>query len=179
MNKPGGQFHLNTPTELSSRIHERRLPRLVLLRRLSQLCPLPQRIQGQVRQRSIHQSACAMAVVLHKSSISHITQPNRSRGLSSHISSAAHAEALVMLEVDKDWFSDGFMTTSEQITLVIIPIEEMAPRYRDEMPTAHFNPVGVPNLFLSPILEAPGLTVPSRLFSIPSEFLHSANATSW
>lgn len=55
------------------------------------------------------------------------------------------------------------MKPGEQITLVLIPIEEMAPRYRDEMSTSHFNPVGVPNLFVSPILKAPELTVPSKL----------------
>ncbi|KAF2831281.1 amidase signature enzyme [Ophiobolus disseminans] len=80
--------------------------------------------------------------------------------LSSHISASSHAEAMLKVEVCKTWFEEVITKPSKQNTLVFIPIEEIAPRYRDEMPTAHFNPVGVPNLFLSPILKAPELTVP-------------------
>jgi hypothetical protein len=85
-----------------------------------------------------------------------------SRELSSHITSEAHAEAMVRLEVYKDWFDEVVMKLGKQTALVLIPIEEISPRYRDEAPATHFNPVGVPNLFLSPILKAPELTVPSK-----------------
>jgi len=88
------------------------------------------------------------------------------RDLSSHITPNSHAEALKRLEVYKHWFDDVVMKPGKQITLVLIPIEEIAPRYRDKMPTGHFNPVGVPNLFLSPILKAPELTVPSMYLSL-------------
>ena len=44
-------------------------------------------------------------------------------------------------------------------TIVVLPIENMTPRYRDEART-HFVPEGVPNLFLSPILGAPEVVVP-------------------
>lgn len=84
------------------------------------------------------------------------------RELSSHITPEAHAKAMVRLEVYKDWFDEVVMKLDKQMTLILIPIEEISPRYRDEAPATHFNPVGVPNLFLSPILKSPELTVPSK-----------------
>jgi hypothetical protein len=86
-----------------------------------------------------------------------------SRELASHITTSAHEEALHRLEVYKEWFTSTILQPAERNTLILIPIEEISPRYRDEMPTHHFDPVGVPNLFLSPILGAPELTVPSTL----------------
>ncbi|KAJ8110763.1 hypothetical protein OPT61_g6474 [Boeremia exigua] len=89
--------------------------------------------------------------------------------LSSHITVEAHAEAMHRLEVYKNWFNEFIMGLRNETTLVLIPIEKIAPRYRDEMPTSHFNPVGVPNLFLSPILKAPELTVPIGEMSFNSK----------
>jgi hypothetical protein len=83
------------------------------------------------------------------------------RELSSRITAEAHAEAMHRLEVYKAWFDEVITKLGNARMLVLIPIEKMAPRYRDEMPTSHFNPVGVPNLFFSPILKAPELTEPS------------------
>ncbi|KAF2690062.1 hypothetical protein K458DRAFT_383194 [Lentithecium fluviatile CBS 122367] len=82
--------------------------------------------------------------------------------LSSKISKEASTEASKRLEVHKEWFLDVVMHTDQRNTLVLIPIEETSARYRNELPSKHFNPVGIPNLFLSPILEAPELTVPSE-----------------
>lgn len=52
------------------------------------------------------------------------------------------------------------MKSDQCNTIFVLPIKDMSPRYRDELPTKHFNPVGVPNLFLAPILKAPELTLP-------------------
>jgi Asp-tRNA(Asn)/Glu-tRNA(Gln) amidotransferase A subunit family amidase len=82
------------------------------------------------------------------------------RELSSHITKEANSEASKRLEVYKNWFLNVVMKFHFQTALVIIPIEEISPRYRDEVPKSHFNPIGVPNLFLSPILGAPELTIP-------------------
>ncbi|KAH8780104.1 amidase signature domain-containing protein [Diaporthe sp. PMI_573] len=68
--------------------------------------------------------------------------------------------AVDKLETYKEWFLDVAMKRGKRDTLVLIPIENISPRYRDDPPLAHFNPVGVPNLFLSPILGAPELTIP-------------------
>lgn len=52
------------------------------------------------------------------------------------------------------------MEQGKKFTLVILPIENMSPRYRDEARTS-FNPVGVPMLFLSPITGGPEFVVPA------------------
>ncbi|KAF2205659.1 amidase signature enzyme [Delitschia confertaspora ATCC 74209] len=80
--------------------------------------------------------------------------------LSSHITKEANSRALERLDIFRDWFNKVIMKTGIRNAIVIIPIEEISPRYRDEMSRKHFNPVGVPNLFLSPILGAPELTIP-------------------
>lgn len=63
-------------------------------------------------------------------------------------------EAVVRLEVDRDWFSQEVMQADTRLTVVIIPIENISPRYRDNA-TNRFWPTGVPMLFLSPILGGP------------------------
>lgn len=64
------------------------------------------------------------------------------------------------LAVYKEWFSKEVMKVGENRTIVILPIENISPRYRDDA-TTNFNPIGVPMLFLSPILGGPELVVPS------------------
>lgn len=68
--------------------------------------------------------------------------------------------ALKRLDVYKQWFLQEVMKTKEQNTLIIIPIEEISPRYRDEQVSSRSSPVGIPMLFLSPTLGAPELTIP-------------------
>jgi Asp-tRNA(Asn)/Glu-tRNA(Gln) amidotransferase A subunit family amidase len=51
------------------------------------------------------------------------------------------------------------MEVERKMGLVLLPIENISPRYRDEAIT-RFNPVGVPMLFLSPILGGPECTAP-------------------
>ena len=38
------------------------------------------------------------------------------------------------LEVYRKWFTDNVMKEAIYDTLIVIPIEEMSPRYRDEAP---------------------------------------------
>ena len=52
------------------------------------------------------------------------------------------------------------MEIEDKTTLVLLPIETISPRYRDEA-TTHFNLVGVPMLFLSTILGGPEFVVPA------------------
>ncbi|KAG6366059.1 hypothetical protein INS49_000235 [Diaporthe citri] len=80
--------------------------------------------------------------------------------MSSKITRAERDVAVKKLDIYKDWFLDVVMQRGKRDTLVLIPIENIAPRYRDYPPLPPFNPVGVPNLFLSPILGAPELTIP-------------------
>ena len=79
--------------------------------------------------------------------------------LSSTISLQARNEAIDRLELYREWFSKTILRPDTHRTLIIIPIENMSPRYRDEA-VSNFVPVGVPMLFLSPILKAPELTIP-------------------
>jgi hypothetical protein len=85
--------------------------------------------------------------------------------LSSPITPEAHVEALKRIEVDKEWYEYTVMNIGKQKTVVLIPVKKIAPRYRDEMPAKHFNPLAIPNLFLSRILKAPELTLPSKYMS--------------
>lgn len=80
--------------------------------------------------------------------------------LSSKITQEERNEACKRLDVYKKWFLEQVAKEHETDAIVIIPIEEISPRYRDDPPLKPFNPVGVPNLFLSPILGGPELTIP-------------------
>lgn len=42
--------------------------------------------------------------------------------------------AVERLDVYKDWFLDVVMKQGERDTLVLIPIENISPRYRDDPP---------------------------------------------
>ena len=79
--------------------------------------------------------------------------------LASKITIAERNEAIHRLAVFKDWFTKHISEPTTHRTIVVLPIENMSPRYRDEART-HFVPEGVPNLFLSPILGAPEVVVP-------------------
>jgi hypothetical protein len=50
------------------------------------------------------------------------------RELPSHITSEAHAEAIIRIEVYKSWLDAVVMKLGKQTTLVLIPIEEIFPR---------------------------------------------------
>ena len=52
------------------------------------------------------------------------------------------------------------MEVGRRRAIVVLPIENMGPRYRDEA-TTHFVPEGVPMLFLSPITGGPECVVPA------------------
>jgi Asp-tRNA(Asn)/Glu-tRNA(Gln) amidotransferase A subunit family amidase len=80
--------------------------------------------------------------------------------LSDKITRGERDEAVRRLAVFKAWFADEVMQEGRQMTLVVLPIENMSPRHRDQATTS-FNPVGVPMLFLSPIIGGPELVVPA------------------
>ena len=80
-------------------------------------------------------------------------------------------EAVARLEVYRDWFSQEVMQADTHLTVVIIPIENISPRYRDDA-TSRFWPTGVPMLFLSPILGGPELTVPIGQVPFDSKVTH-------
>ncbi|KAK5096304.1 hypothetical protein LTR70_003057 [Exophiala xenobiotica] len=59
------------------------------------------------------------------------------------------------------WLSSHVLTGTHSNTLVILPIEDMKPRYRDQQPDFRRPPQdGISYLGLAPVLKAPLLTVP-------------------
>lgn len=56
------------------------------------------------------------------------------RELSSKITQKQRDVAVSKLDVYKEWFLDVVMKQGERDTLVLIPIENISPRYRDDPP---------------------------------------------
>ena len=81
------------------------------------------------------------------------------RNLSATITRDERDEAVRRLAIFKKWFAHEVMEEGQKTTLVVLPIENISPRYRDEATTS-FKPVGVPMLFLSSISGGPELVVP-------------------
>ena len=101
------------------------------------------------------------------------------REAAKNITKAERDEAIHRLLVYRAWFLTHFINANSRNILVVLPIENISPRYRDEPPAyasfkyikKNFNansvicrpfiaPTGVTTLMLSPILEAPELVVP-------------------
>ena len=82
-----------------------------------------------------------------------------SRNLSASITQSQRDEAVSRLDIYKSWFLSNIMELGHKRTYIIIPIENVSPRYRDEA-TTHFDPRGIPMLFLSPVLGVPETTFP-------------------
>ena len=93
------------------------------------------------------------------------------RNLGSQITSGQHAEIMHRLSVFKQWFFRQYNFGPLSHNLMAIHIDTVKPRYRDEHP-GNSNPE-VPGLratYLSAILEAPELAIPSKRFP-PLPFL--------
>jgi hypothetical protein len=66
-------------------------------------------------------------------------------------------------DVYKNWFIRHILRTENTRTIVVLPIEELEPRYRDVPPVPPIEaPKGVGVLYLSSILGAPEIVVPGR-----------------
>ncbi|RMZ90247.1 hypothetical protein DV736_g2527, partial [Chaetothyriales sp. CBS 134916] len=76
-------------------------------------------------------------------------------------------EAVERLLVFRGWFAKHIMEIGEKNTIVVHPIENITPRYRDEART-HFVPEGIPMLFLSPIIGGPECVIPIAQVSYAS-----------
>lgn len=70
-------------------------------------------------------------------------------------------------EVFGEWFKKLVMYVGRENTLVMLPIEELKPRYRDAQVAPPYvpPPVGLNLLFMSPMLRAPEIVIPGK-FSI-------------
>ncbi|KAL8731036.1 MAG: hypothetical protein Q9166_003687 [cf. Caloplaca sp. 2 TL-2023] len=81
------------------------------------------------------------------------------RDLSAGITKEARDMAVEKLQVYRKWFCSKVMQTEKRNAIVVLPIENLTPRYRDEA-RSRFDPIGVPMLFLSPIIRGPEFTIP-------------------
>lgn len=76
------------------------------------------------------------------------------------ISDAQHSEASGRMDVYRQWLLDNIFHCNEQETFVILPISDVQPNYRDELSPSPEDQSALDQLFLSPILGAPGISVP-------------------
>lgn len=85
------------------------------------------------------------------------------RSLGSEVTMEQHLEMMNRLSVFKDWFTDRYMVNGTHHNVIALHIDTVKARYRDEYP-GNSNPE-VPGLratYLSVILEAPELAIPSE-----------------
>jgi hypothetical protein len=95
----------------------------------------------------------------------HISYPNLTldRSLGREITVEQHQEILSRFSVFKNWFLDHYQLNGSHNRVFALHIDTVLPRYRDQYP-GNSNPE-VPGLratYLSAILEAPELAVPSK-----------------
>ncbi|KAI1127063.1 amidase signature domain-containing protein [Nemania abortiva] len=77
------------------------------------------------------------------------------------ISEEERDKAFAKIEVYKEWLTETIFTGTGSNALVIMPLESMTPRYRDEVPTFRRPPQdGITALTLAPTMSAPVLSVP-------------------
>ncbi|KAL8940786.1 MAG: hypothetical protein Q9211_002108 [Gyalolechia sp. 1 TL-2023] len=69
-------------------------------------------------------------------------------------------DAIERLKIFRGWFLDKVMRVEHYTSFMVFPIEEMAPRYRDEPPPPPTMPKGIGMLDIAPTLGAPELVIP-------------------
>ncbi|KAI1425310.1 amidase signature domain-containing protein [Xylaria sp. FL1777] len=92
----------------------------------------------------------------------YVSPPNqRMWSYAKSISQEKRDRDFAKIEVFRQWLTQTVFTGKCSNALVIMPLESMAPRYRDELPTFRRPPQdGIDALALGPVMNAPVLTVP-------------------
>lgn len=80
------------------------------------------------------------------------------------VTSAEHEEINRRFSVFRQWFLDRFMSSDgNETVLIVLPIDVVAPNYRDAYPgVPSAATTGLRTTYLSPIVGAPELAIPSR-----------------
>ncbi|KAI9713760.1 MAG: hypothetical protein M1828_001354 [Chrysothrix sp. TS-e1954] len=78
----------------------------------------------------------------------------------SKISKAARDHAVFKMEVYKEWVLQSVLQVQQETTLVVLPVMDVEPNYRDTLPGPPFSQDVWDSLWLSPVLGAPEITVP-------------------
>lgn len=76
------------------------------------------------------------------------------------VSESQHLDATSRMEVYRQWLLDNIFYANGKETLIILPIANVAPNYRDEASPSPDNQSAFDQLFLSPILGAPDISIP-------------------
>ena len=76
------------------------------------------------------------------------------------VSDAQHGDASRRMDVYRQWLLDNVFHCDEQETFIILPISDVQPNYRDELSPSPEDQSALDQLFLSPILGAPDISVP-------------------
>ena len=145
-----------TPTDSS--------PRLVLLR-----LPCFRRFQREIRGSSwswpICDRSCEMVLIRSQYLLKLDSELIADRSLGSEVTLEQHLEMINRLSVFKAWFINRYMVNGPHNTGTALHIDVVKPRYRDEYP-GNSNPEipGLRATYLSAILEAPELAIPSKNF---------------
>ena len=89
-----------------------------------------------------------------------------SRRIAENITFTERTEAVHRLEMYRSWFLNEILCVYSSNSLLILPISEVKPDYRDAAPVTHEYSRKIPlNIFdnqcLSPILGAPEIVLPS------------------
>ena len=85
------------------------------------------------------------------------------RSLGREVPMEQHVEMMNRLSVFKAWFVDRYMVNGTRNNVVALHIDILEARYRDEYPGNSNSEVpGLRATYLSAILEAPELAIPSR-----------------
>lgn len=66
---------------------------------------------------------------------SHCVTAQLCRDIASRISRLERDDAVGKLEVYRRWFAEEVMKVGQLNTIVVLPVEEISPRYRDEAPS--------------------------------------------
>ena len=80
--------------------------------------------------------------------------------LGKQVTSSQHHEGMSRLTIYKEWFLNEVMRSTEVQSLLILPVQNVQPHYRDEPPPKPMIQEGFDQLFVPPILGAPDILVP-------------------
>jgi len=80
----------------------------------------------------------------------------------SQVSEAQYQETSERISIFKDWFLKEYMGDGERSSILVLPISNVTPNYRDVYPGAPSPAAtGLRTTYLSPYLGAPELAIPS------------------
>lgn len=85
------------------------------------------------------------------------------RNIGQKTTATEHQEMVKRIQIFKSWFLDYYMRVDEQDSIIVMPVDEVHPNFRDEYIKLPVAPVpGLRTTYLSPFIGAPELVIPSE-----------------